>query len=144
MNEVDDAADDLDLGGLGASNDEGIEVVLRFEGIGYRLIAGKHASPGDRPVAVAGLAQLVDIGGQVRAVEAADADMDNAPLESAAVVGGDSDRRPQAVQRPALKQSVWQFGWHGQVPYYQHRHRQSVGKSGQYPHKTNLKACNPK
>ena len=29
VNEVDDAADDLDLGGLGPPGDEGIEVVLR-------------------------------------------------------------------------------------------------------------------
>ena len=55
----------------------------------------------------------MDIGGQVRPVEAANADMDNAALELAAIVGGHSDRRRQAVQRPALEESVWWSGWHG-------------------------------
>ena len=59
----------------------------------HHVIAWQDSGADDRPVTVAEMAELIDVGGEVRSVKTADADVDDAPSELAAVVAGDGDRR---------------------------------------------------
>ncbi|TKW53675.1 hypothetical protein CTA1_5501 [Colletotrichum tanaceti] len=80
-----DAADDGGGAALGGALDDGVEVVLGGEDVAHGGVVGPQADAADGPVALAVLLhQLVDVDGEVGAVEAADADVDDALLDGVA------------------------------------------------------------
>ena len=96
---VDDAADDGDVGRVGSSRDQGVEVVLRPERARHRRIAGQHARTDDRPVALSASTQLVHVGGEVGTVEPAHAHVHDASPEAVPLVVGRRHRRGQPGER---------------------------------------------
>ena len=81
---------------------EGVEVVLRVEGgRPSRASPGEQAETADAPVA-AGRGQLVEVHRQVGAVEAADADVDDARASRAAVVRS----APRAARGDAAGEAI--------------------------------------
>ncbi|SVJ64414.1 Uncharacterised protein [Klebsiella pneumoniae] len=96
-----DGADHADLGvRLVAQLVEGVEVVLGGQGVVHGAVVAAQAGAADRPVeGFAAVHQGVGVGRLVRAVEAADADVDDALAQLRGVVGraGDSGRQQGEV-----------------------------------------------
>ena len=90
VHEVDDRADDRRGRRAAALLDQRVEVVLGAQRGGHPGVLLEQAEADDPPVAAAGR-QLVRVHGEVRPVEAADADVDDARREPPAVVSGDRD-----------------------------------------------------
>lgn len=92
-----DGADHADLGvRLVAQLVEGVEVVLGGQGVVHGAVVAAQAGAADSPVeGFAAVHQGVGVGRLVRAVEAADADVDDALAQLRGVVGraGDSGRQ---------------------------------------------------
>ena len=67
-------------------------------------VGGQQAGADDAPVQGGGIAlhQRVRVAGHVGAMEAAEAEMDDAGHDIGRVVGGDTNRRSQAGERPAI------------------------------------------
>ena len=108
---VDDAADDPWAGLAVPALDEGVQVVLRGERLGHAHVLAEQTDAPDPPVA-AGLGELMGVQREMRTMKAADAHVEDARLEPAALVGrhrhpagGDvgqgplaqRDRRPRAA-----------------------------------------------
>ncbi len=98
VHEIDDAADHLHIGVVVTARDQGVQVILPPEDGRHLGVARKHAGADDRPVGVSESAELVDVGGEVGAVEPADADVDDAAPKPDTVVPRDVDRRGQVPQ----------------------------------------------
>ena len=84
--EVDDRPDDRHVGVIRAARDQGVEVVLAGQRVGHPGIPREEARTDDRPLRVAGRADLVDVGGEVGTVKSADADVHDAASKRSAVV----------------------------------------------------------
>jgi hypothetical protein len=87
---VDDAADDLGAGFAVPAFDEGVQVVLRGQGFRHVHVLAQKSDATDPPFA-AGVGELVGVERQVRTMETADAHVEDARLEPAAVVGRHRD-----------------------------------------------------
>ena len=94
-----DRGDHADLGvGLVTQFKQGVEVVLRGQGIAHGAVFAAQAGAADGPVeAFAQVHQGVGVGGLVGAVEAADADVHDALAQLAWVVAGAGDRQAGEV-----------------------------------------------
>ena len=82
---VDDAPDDLRARSLAVALDQRVEVILRREHARHAPIGLEPPEPADAPVATL-RRELVDIEGEVRAMEPADAEVEDARSQRRAVV----------------------------------------------------------
>ena len=86
------------LAPVGIDRDQGVEVVLRRERVAQGPVVLKDADPDEPPAQVPAPAEAVDVLGEVGAVEAADAEVDDLAVPGPAVVVGDGDGLVQAGQ----------------------------------------------
>jgi hypothetical protein len=105
---LDDAADDLGPWTVAAPFDERVQVVLRDQGLRHAHVLTEEPDAADPPVA-ARLGQLVGVEREVRAMETADADVQDARLQTAAVVRrhGHSARGDVGQGRVAQRNGGW-------------------------------------
>ena len=95
-------------GRAAAALDEGVQVVLRGQGVRHAHVLPEQPDPTDPPVA-AGLGELMGVQREVRTVETADADVEDARLEPAAVVGRHGDT-PRGDRRAAPRRTAGSRG----------------------------------
>jgi hypothetical protein len=62
------------------------------------MIAREDSGADDRPITVTAVTEFVDVGGEVRSVKAADAEVHDAPSEPPAVVAGDGNRGFELIE----------------------------------------------
>ena len=82
-------ADDAHLRQIGAAQDEAVQALLAAERRRHGGIARQHSAADDRPVPVAGPAQVIDIRAEMGAVESTHTDVDDASSQPGTVVGRD-------------------------------------------------------
>ena len=122
-----DAAHHLGNAALGGALDHSVEVVLRAEGVAHADVKGLQADTADGVVGHAMmLHEVVDVDGQVSAVEATDADVDNSLLDGIAPrEGGDLNGRGGRGRGRDLGQvlAVELDGAHGEGLYKEERRK---------------------
>jgi hypothetical protein len=104
VNEPDDGPDDLSCRVTAALLDQRIEVVLGAQGRSHVRVSCQQTQADDPPIATGGR-QLVDVGGEMRSMKSADAHVDDAWFESAAVIRGDRDPPERDVGQTGLTEA---------------------------------------
>jgi hypothetical protein len=80
--EIDHRPGDTGLTDIGFLLDDGGEIILRGEFLAHHLVGRQHACTDNRPVMIeAHVEEIIEIDGEMGAVEIANAEMDNARRE---------------------------------------------------------------